>query len=50
MEENNAKEKNSKPKNFLARMLDKLDKKMKEKADTAKSCCSSDKKGNSCCS
>lgn len=47
--ENNAKE--PKKKSFFARLFDKLDKKMKEKAKSNPCCCKpSDKGGGSCCS
>lgn len=46
---NNAKE--TKKKSFFARMFEKLDKKMEEKAKSGSCCCKpSDKKDGSCCS
>ena len=44
-------EKTNKKKGFLGNWLDKLDKKLKEKAEKASSCCGSNSKknGSSCC-
>ncbi|MCX5709864.1 MAG: hypothetical protein NT088_03940 [Candidatus Omnitrophica bacterium] len=50
MKERTVDNKDSKPKNFLARFFEKLDQKMKEKADSSKCCCPGNKKDNSCCS
>ncbi len=42
---------NKTKKGFFARMIDKLDKKMQEKAESRPCCCAKDKPGNEkCCS
>lgn len=51
MKENDNKAKENKKRSFFARLFDKLDKKMEEKAKSSPCCCKpSDKGGNSCCS
>ncbi len=50
MVENKGNEKSGKKKSFFGKLAEKLDKKMKEKAETAKSCCGDNPKGASCCS
>ena len=51
MESNDNKVKEGKKKSFFARLFDKLDKKMKEKAKSESCCCKpSDKGDSSCCS
>lgn len=50
MKDNNNAKKSSK-KSFFARLFDKLDKKIEEKAKNSKSCCNNSKPGDkSCCS
>ena len=50
MENNSNKAKENKKKSFFARLFDRLDKKMEEKAKSQPCCKPSDKGGNSCCS
>lgn len=49
--ENNDKIKENSKKSFFARLFDKLEKKIKEKAKNSKYCCNNSKPGDkSCCS
>ena len=43
------KDKSEKKKGFFARIIDKLDKKIEDKANKSSCCCSDQKKDSSCC-
>jgi hypothetical protein len=42
-------QKSGKAKGFFGKLVDKLDKKMKEKANAPRCCCGDDSKNSSCC-